>query len=265
MRRPGAVPVGGRCYCAPVTRSLLLAALALVGTTALCACNNTEKPKPKPTVPGADKPAPTGSGKIEGNVLFTGNPPPPEEWGGSRNADCATKHDKMIQLVKVADGKLADAFVYVKDGLPPGTYDVPTTKVSLDQKNCEFEPRVFGVVAGQEIEAGNSDAFMHNVKSSEFNQGFPSAGVKRSLKLNEEKLMSKILCDVHPWMQAYAGVMSHPYFAVTKADGTFSLSGLVDGTYTVAAWHEKLGTIEVKDVKVTAAAPGKVDLTYAAR
>jgi hypothetical protein len=248
-----------------VTRPLLLATLALLSATALAACDSGDKPKPKPAVPGGDKPAPTGAGKIEGNVLFTGTPPPPEEWGGSRNADCATKHDKTIQLVKVEGGKLADAFVYVKEGLPPGTHEPPATKVSLDQKNCEFVPRVFGVVATQEIEAGNSDAFMHNVKSSEFNQGFPSAGVKRSLKLNEEKVMSKILCDVHPWMQAYAGVMSHPYFQVTKADGTFSIGGLVDGTYTVAAWHEKLGTIEVKDVKVTAAAPGKVDLTYAAR
>ena len=248
-----------------MTRSVLLAALALVSATALAACDSGDKPKPKPTVPGGDKPAPTGAGKIEGNVLFTGTPPPPEEWGGSRNTDCATKHDKTIQLVKVEGGKLADAFVYVKEGLPPGTHEPPATKVSLDQKNCEFEPRVFGVVASQDIEAGNSDAFMHNIKSAEFNQGFPSAGVKRSLKLNDEKVMSKILCDVHPWMQAYAGVMNHPYFQVTKADGTFSIAGLVDGTYTVAAWHEKLGTIEVKDVKVTAAAPGKVDLTYAVR
>lgn len=249
-----------------MTRSLLVAALVLAATTSLTACNKSDdQPKPKPAAPGSDKPAPTGSGKIEGNVLFTGNAPPPEDWGGSRNADCASKHPDKIQLVKVDNGKLADAFVYVKEGLPPGSYETPTAKVSLDQKNCEFVPRVFGVVAGQEIEAGNSDAFMHNVKSGEFNQGFPSAGVKRSLKLNEEKLPSKIMCDVHPWMQAYAGVMSHPYFAVTKADGTFTISGLVDGTYTLAAWHEKLGTIEVKDVKVTAAAPGKVDLTYAAR
>jgi hypothetical protein len=221
--------------------------------------------KPKPTGSGASaaSAAPKGSATIQGTVRFTGTAPPPEPWGGSGNADCKPRHEATIQLVQVQDGKLQDAFVYIKEGLPPGSHDPPAEKVSLDQKNCEFVPRVFGVVAAQEIEAGNSDAFMHNVKSAEFNQGFPSAGVKRTVKLNDEKVMSVIMCDVHPWMRAYAGVMSHPYFAVTKADGAFTISGLVDGTYTVAAWHEKLGEVEVKAVKASAAEPGKAELTFA--
>lgn len=231
-----------------------------------CGCQgDSSGPKPKPTTTAAAQPAPKGSATIQGTARFSGTVPPPEAWGGATNADCKSKHEATIQLVKVQDGKLEDAFVYVKEGLPPGSYDVPKEKVSLDQKNCEFVPRVFGVVASQDIEAGNSDAFMHNVKSAEFNQGFPSAGVKRVLNLNEEKLMSVIQCDVHPWMRAYAGVMSHPYFAVTKADGAFTISGLTDGTYTVAAWHEKLGQVEVKAVKASAAEPGKAELTFAAK
>jgi hypothetical protein len=244
----------------PSLRRALVAAAALL----VAACQDGgSKPKPTGSGAGSEKPAPTGSAVIRGTVKFTGTVPPPEAWGGSGNADCKSKHEQTIQLVKVADGKLEDAFVWVKEGLPPGTHDPPATKVSLDQKNCEFVPRVFGVVAGQDIEAGNSDAFMHNVKSSEFNQGFPSAGVKRSLKLNDEKLMSVIMCDVHPWMRAYAGVMGHPYFQVTKTDGAFAISGLVDGTYTVAAWHEKLGQVEVKEVKASAAQPGAAELVFA--
>jgi hypothetical protein len=132
--------------------------------------------------------------------------------------------------------------------------------VVFDQKACEFVPRVFGVMAGQDIAMGNSDKLMHNVKSPEFNQGFPF-GVKKTTKLNESKVMAAIKCDVHPWMRSYAGVLEHPYYAVTKDDGSYEIKGLVDGEYTIEAWHEKLGTQQHK-VKASAAAPGALDVTF---
>jgi Carboxypeptidase regulatory-like domain len=55
-------------------------------------------------------------------------------------------------------------------------------------------------------------------------------------------VMVPFQCNVHGWMVAHAGVMSHPFFAVSSADGKFSIKGLPPGTYTVEAWHEKLGT-----------------------
>jgi len=78
--------------------------------------------------------------------------------------------------------------------------------------------------------------------------------------------MVRIKCDVHGWMNAYAGVLNHPYFAVTANGGAFELKNLPAGTYTIEAWHEKLGTStqsvtiaekETKDVNFTfkAAAP----------
>ena len=48
-------------------------------------------------------------------------------------------------------------------------------------------------------------------------------------------------CDVHGWMRAYANVVTHPFFAVTKDDGSFEIKGLPAGTYTIEAWHERLG------------------------
>lgn len=211
--------------------------------------------------PRAEKPAPTGSGVISGVVKFTGEVPAPEPWGGTSVADCRSLHEATIQLVVVQDGKLKDAFVYVKAGLPEGYFDPPEKPFVMDQKNCEFHPRVFGVMAGQPIEFGNDDPFMHNVKSPEFNQGLATRGVKMQLKLQEEGVMVPVKCDVHPWMRAYAGVMAHPYFDVSKADGTYKISGLVDGEVTVGVWHEKLGTQEHK-VKVSAAAPAVLDIEF---
>jgi plastocyanin len=239
-------------------RSLALAALLL-----LAACSN-KTDKPAGTGAGAkavpEKPAPTGSGVLKGVVKLTGNVPPPEPWPGAGNADCKSLHDETVQLVKVKDGAVQDVFVYVKEGLPKGSYPAPSEPVVFDQKGCEFSPRVFGVRAGQPIAMGNSDKLMHNVKSPEFNQGFPF-GVKRTMTLNEPAVMAIIKCDVHPWMRSYAGVMEHPYFAVTGEDGTFEIKGLVDGEVTVEAWHEKLGKQEQK-VTVAAAAPATVELTF---
>lgn len=249
---------------APLAAMLLL----LVATVALSACKKDEgggaSPKSAKTAnPAADKPAPTGRGVIQGTVRFSGTAPAPEPWGGANDSNCRSKHEPTIQLVRVKDGKLEDAFVYVKAGLPEGSHPVPTEAVVLDQKACEFTPRVFGVVAGQEIELWNSDAFMHNVKASgEFNDGLPG-GVKRKRKLENEGVIN-IMCDVHPWMRSYGHVLSHPYFQVTKADGAFSIQGLVDGEYTVAVWHEKLGTQE-KTVKVAAGQPATVDFELQAR
>jgi hypothetical protein len=42
-------------------------------------------------------------------------------------------------------------------------------------------------------------------------------------------------------MGAFIGIVDHPFYAVTGADGSFSLKGLPPGTYTVEAVHEKLG------------------------
>lgn len=246
-----------------VTRLFLVSVAAL--TAAACGNKATDQPGQSGAKPQAvaEAPAPTGSAVLRGTVTVKGTPPPPEPWAGAGNADCKGLHPDTVQLVKAQGGKLEDAFVYVKAGLPKGSYPTPAEPATFDQKGCEFSPRVFGMMAGQPLAIGNDDKLMHNVKSPEFNQAFPF-GVKKTMTLNTPTVMDIIKCDVHPWMRAYAGVLEHPYYAVTKADGTFEIKGLVDGEYTIEAWHEKLGTVE-KKVQATAAAPATIDLELAVK
>jgi hypothetical protein len=75
--------------------------------------------------------------------------------------------------------------------------------------------------------------------------------------------MVRLGCDVHPWMTAWVGVVEHPFFAVTDAEGRFEIAGVPAGSYTISAWHERLGTIERKVTVQKGMAPIELELTGA--
>ena len=169
-------------------------------------------------------------------------------------------------------GRRQDArnvFVYVKDGLGNYMFDPPTTPATIDQKDCRYHPHVFGMQVGQPLEILNSDPTLHNIhavakNNREFNNGQPMQGMKTTHTFTAKEVMVPFKCDVHGWMNAYVGVLDHPFFAVTDASGSFNLKSLPPGTYTIEAWHEKLGTQtqtvtigakETKDIAFTFKAP----------
>jgi hypothetical protein len=78
------------------------------------------------------------------------------------------------------------------------------------------------------------------------------------------RVMVSLECNVHGWMQAYAGVVAHPFFAVTGPDGTFSLKGLPPGTYTIEAWHERYG-VQTATVTVAGTETKTTEFTFAAK
>src|SRR5204863_3231906 len=62
-------------------------------------------------------------------------------------------------------------------------------------------------------------------------------------------------------MFAYVGVVEHPFFAVTGADGTFRLPpDLPPGTYGLEAVHPKAGTA-MQEITVTGSDRKTVDFT----
>jgi len=155
-------------------------------------------------------------------------------------------------------------FVYVKDGLGNYVFDTPTETAKIDQKECRYHPHVFGMRVGQPLEIMNSDPTLHNIHAlpkgnSEFNTGQPIQGMKTTHTFDKPEIMVPFKCDVHGWMNAYVGVLPHPYFAVTDKDGKFELKTLPPGTYTLEAWHEKLGT---QTANVTLGPKESKDVTF---
>ena len=164
------------------------------------------------------------------------------------------------EVILVGPGNgIQNVFVYVKDGLGTRRYAVPTSPVTLDQKGCRYIPHVFGVQVGQTVLLSNSDPLIHNVhalpkNNREFNFGQPAKTPPVERVFQQAEIGLPFKCDVHGWMNAYVNVVPHPFFAVTKDDGSFEIKGLPEGTYTLELWHERLGTQTVP-VTVTAAAP----------
>ena len=237
-----------------------LFAVTLVLTLAVAACGGgSQQPSQAPATqeqPGAAPAAtvdPATAATIAGKVAL--DRPAPANQPIRMNADpaCVAAHkgQTVTQQTFVSEaGGLGNVFVYVKSGLS-GTFPPPTQAFVFDQHGCQYVPHVFGVQVGQPIEIVNSDPTLHNIHATpkanqEFNTAHPIQGMKTShtFTTTEPGVVVPFKCDVHGWMNAYAGVMEHPYFAVTKPDGSFSIPNLPPGTYTLAAWHERLGTQE---------------------
>ena len=216
---------------------------------AAAACSGGEKASPPPgPPPGALKVDATKAGNVSGRVIFEGAPPenPPVKMESDPACMRTNPEGLRFEHIVVKDGGLENVFVYVKDGLGNYYFDVPTEAVKIDQQGCRYAPHVFGARVGQPIEIANSDETMHNVHAMpevnrEFNFGQHIKGMKNTEVFTAREVMVPFTCNVHPWMKAWGGILDHPYFAVTSAGGKFDLKNLPAGTYTVEAWHEKLG------------------------
>jgi plastocyanin len=232
------------------------------------ACGGGSEPAatPAPADPAAPRVDQSKAGQVAGRVVFEGPVPqnPPLRMASDPTCARASQDGATLDTVLVEDGGLNNVFVYVKDGLGAYQYDAPAGAVVLDQQGCRYVPRVFGVRVGQPIEIVNSDDTMHNVHAipevnQEFNFGQPMKGMKSSRAFTAREVMVRFKCDVHGWMTAYAGVLDHPYFAVTRGGGKFELKNLPPGTYTVEAWHETLGT---ESQQVTLGEKDSKDVTF---
>ncbi len=217
-------------------------------------------------------PDPATAGSVTGRVTYDGPKPRPAAIDMSSDPACVKAHGGKAydeSLVAGPNGSLVNTFVYVSKGLEKYKFQVPKEPAAIDQRGCWFRPRVLGVQAGQTVNIINSDPVTHNIHpmahvNNEWNHSQGPGDPPMHRTFSKPEIMIPVKCNIHDWMHAWIGVVDNPFFTVTKEDGSFDLSGLPPGRYTVTAWHEGL---ETQTASVTVPKSGRVtaDLRFHAK
>ena len=189
---------------------------------------------------------PSLSGSITGSVTLHGAPPVFSAIDMSQSSACVQANPTPVvpPIVVVGDhGALANVVVYVKTGLGPYQFDAPMAPAILTQKNCMYTPHVVALMTGQPLEIQNNDPTMHNVhpmpkQNRQWSNSQPAGSAPLKAVFSRPEFAMPVLCNVHPWMRALIFVFDHPYYAVTSPTGTFQLTNLPPGSYTIEAWQE---------------------------
>jgi plastocyanin len=201
--------------------------------------------------------APALAGGIRGTARLAGQVPKaaPLQVNRDQSACGAALPDESVVA---ADGKLANVVVTVK-GTP--VRPAPRTAI-LDQQQCRFVPHVQTLPPGSTLDIVNSDPVLHNVhgylgRATSFNVALPIKKQRVARKLDRAGVV-RLACDVHGWMSAFVVVAEGPS-AVSGPDGAFAIPDVPPGTWTVTAWHEKLGE---KSAQVTVPASGDASVDF---
>ncbi len=257
----------------------LIAALSLLSLASACGGPKTDEPGTDGTGDGKKYVSKNDEGTITGKVSYSGAAPEAKKIDTSADAACTSKSPNLtVEEWVVKDGKLANTYVYIKDGtLADGTkigdysFETPTATATLDQNGCHYKPHVLGVMVNQPINITNSDPTTHNIhftqgNNPDWNQSQANGAAALSHKLARAEIMVPVKCNQHPWMKSYVGVTKHPFFAVSAEDGSFTIKGVPPGKYTVVAWHEggAKGTEKPMEVTVPAKGAATADFSFGA-
>ncbi|NUM52237.1 MAG: hypothetical protein HUU46_01210 [Candidatus Hydrogenedentes bacterium] len=190
------------------------------------------------------------AGAITGTIKFEGEAPEMKPIDTSAVPECHAMHkDKPIvnEVLVMGPGQtLGNIYVEVTKGVPAKDYPVPTDPIVLTQEGCRYAPHMFAIRVGQKLKILNPDGILHNVnylpKTNKPNNVAMPANLKEmEVTFDKAEAPFQFKCDIHPWMGAYCAVVAHPFFAVTKEDGVYSIDGLDPGEYEITAYHERLG------------------------
>jgi hypothetical protein len=217
----------------------------------------------------------TDGGVLEGKVVLNGPPPPARIFHliFSPNIDfCGRisdgKGNRLLKDFQVApDGGLKDVVVAVV-GVQQGKPFSYTPEITIE--NCRIAPWVTPVRNGHPFRMINNDPIAHDVQGytlkddytfAMFNKPLtPETMATKTVRLRNGHYLFRTQCGVHDFMQSWGMAVGNPYFAVTGADGRFTIPDLPPGEYDVLAWHPH---VKVRAGQIKIEPNGKAELNFA--
>ncbi len=239
---------------------MAIAVCVFIVLSLMAGCGKKESEVSEQKAPEAQQPQtgqqvdPATAATVTGKIVFTGGKPKLSRLMMDQDPVCSQKHSSPVLAEDGAvnsDGTLPNVFVYVKSGAEKYSFSTPTDSVELDQDGCMYKPHVLGVRTNQTLRILTKDPTTHNIHpmpkdNREWNMSQPPSAPPIEQKFARPEVMIPVKCNQHPWMRAYIGVTSNPFFAVTGTDGTFTIQGIPPGDYTLEAWTATFGTQELK-------------------
>lgn len=214
---------------------------------------------------------PKNGGTVEGHVTFNGPVPPIPQVKTTKNQDVCGKTvpDPKATVVNPKDHGVEWAVVYLEN-VPAGK--APADTYAIANKGCSFQPHVLAAMQGKTFELENKDPVLHNTHirfmgrtlinvALSFHEGDPMYHPLMNPRILQHSGLVNVNCDAHEWMAGYIQVLTNPYFAVTGADGSYKITDVPPGSYTVKVWHENLGD-KTEKVTVPASGTAKLDVAY---
>lgn len=185
-------------------------------------------------------------GTINGTVTFDGTAPTPEKIPVTKDKKVCGEDKVSPNLAVGADGGIENVVVRLTNIAKGKAMEAPASNPVFDQKGCEYHPHVLLFPAGSTIEILNSDGILHNVHTTStanpaFNQAQPKFKKKLQKTIEKPEMGIRVVCDAHGWMGAWWISQDHPYYALTDANGAFSMTDVPAGDYEIEFWHETLG------------------------
>jgi len=198
---------------------------------------------------GYDVVAVSDGGSIKGKVVFTGTPPPKRKIVPTKDREaCGSGVREVDQITVGPDNAVAEAIVYLTKVEKGKAWPKLAKTPELNNLKCDFVPHVQVMPQG-DIVVVNSDPVLHNTKSffdrtPVFNLALPNQGQRITRPVKRTGVM-RVECDAHGWMLGWVYVADNPYYAITPKEGTFTITDVPPGNYTLVGWQEYTGPVEV--------------------
>lgn len=216
------------------------------------------------------------SGSLSGTVNLDGKVPMPKGYNLTTLPDaiyCGRISDgkgwRLLQPFNVGPKGEFQRVVVFLDGIDKGkpfeAYEPPR----IEAVDCLFTPFINLVRDLHDVVVVNMDPAMHDIQayetshlgprvlfnvplpiskrypreaglSAHFHKHYEGTPVVQSVKMTKGRRIFTMQCGFHAYMESWALVADHPYFAIADEEGRFELTDVPPGTYTVKVWHPYL-------------------------